>query len=171
MAQTQFWTDALEHPVVGWGRQQDDDAGQAPQSLGQELQFSPNCASHAPLPQQLPQSLEQELQSSPNCASHAPLPQQLPQSLEHVLHVSAPLQAPSPHTGLAQPPQPRLVTSSTQRLSQELLQQNGSDGHTHCSVDSLSQPGLPWVAQQSPLHDPHWSASPAQRLSHWLLQQ
>jgi hypothetical protein len=146
MLQTHVWTAGSLQPVAAWVSQQEFAPGQPPQSLGQVVHVSP--------------------------PSHAPLPQQEPQSLGQVVHVSPPLHPPSPHTGPAlQPPQPRLVTSLTQMPSHELLQQKGSVGHTHCSVASLSQPGLPWGAQQSPLHDPHWSASAAQRLSHWLLQQ
>jgi hypothetical protein len=95
-----------------------------------------------------------------------------PQSAAQLVHVSVPLHEPSPHTGPAlQLPHPRLVTSLTHSPSQELLQQKGSEGHTHASTDSTSQPGLPWVAQQSPVHDPHWSDSCAHRLSHCVLQQ
>jgi len=43
--------------------------------------------------------------------------------------------------------------------------------HTHCSTVSVSHPGVPCEAQQLPVHEPHWSASPAQRASQAVLQQ
>ena len=148
MAQTQSWTALSLQPGAWWARQQESVEGQAPQSCGQPVQFSPSPA------------------------SHCPLPQQLPQSWEHVWQVSVPLHWPSPQTGATlQLPQPRSVTSWAHRPSQELLQQYGSLGQTHDSMFSSSQPGFPWLEQQSPLQEPHWSASPAQIESQELLQQ
>ena len=118
-----------------------------------------------------PQSTWQVSQNSDPL--HEPSPQKGhgPQSCEHVLHVSVPLHEPSPQYG------PHALqsycASSTQRLSHEVLQHQVSPTslHTQSSTDSVSQPGLEWVEQQAPLQEPHWSASPAQMLSHSTSQQ
>jgi hypothetical protein len=50
-------------------------------------------------------------------------------------------------------------------------QQYASLAQTHASTFSSSQPGLACCLQQSPVHEPHWSASAAQIESQVLLQQ
>lgn len=100
-----------------------------------------------------------------------PAPPHVPQSPGQVSQVSLPLHEPSPHTG----PQAAhwLAASLAQRLSQATLQQKVSPTvlQTHSSTVSTSQPGVPFAVQHAPVQDPHWSASPAQMLSHTLLQQ
>lgn len=100
-----------------------------------------------------------------------PAPPHWPQSPAQVSQVSVPLQVPSPQTG----PQAEhwFVASVLHRLSHDTSQQKVSPTvlQTHCSTDSTSQPGVPFAAQQSPVHEPQPSDSSAQMLSHELLQQ
>ena len=118
------------------------------------------------------QSPGHEHESSPRFAWHWPLPQHWPQSPGQVWQFSVPLHWASPHTAAtAQVPQASEVTSAAQMESQDTSQQNESCAHTQASTVSPSQPGFACALQQSPLHEPHWSASLAQMLSQLLVQQ